>query len=398
MNRLSRHIAPMMFVALLLTSLITGCQRKPLYLVQHGNVSIATSEYDIRLEVLWGADWQVEWQYPLESWNEDIHGCIGYEEPKKVHIMTYQLDDKMQRCRWYNERFISPKGGRINLATNESYDILLYNPDTEWILFTDRDEHRSNPTGDLKTFNVTTRTNSRAQYTRTYAGYNQPDQLFGTLIDDIYISDDPDDYVIEQNEDGSVTYVCKMDATLQPYTFIYLYQVILRNNRTEKGDAVITSASGVTANGLASGTDLFTRRTHSNVVSITQENVAPLVKDYLLTLPDGTKEIADILGARIQTWGMPSIVPLEELTRGGTEPVDSTFVGVGLNLHNGYKYVMQKNVTEQMKEKPAGGVITLVIDIPKEIPDSIINRPTVSGGFDATVKDWDNEVNADLEI
>ena len=39
----------MLFVALLLTSLITGCQRKPLYLVQHGNVSIATAEFDLRL-------------------------------------------------------------------------------------------------------------------------------------------------------------------------------------------------------------------------------------------------------------------------------------------------------------------------------------------------------------
>ena len=147
MNRLSRHIAPMMFVALLLTSLITGCQRKPLYLVQHGNVSIATSEYDIRLEVLWGADWQVEWQYPWEEWNEEIHGRIGYEMPKKVHIMSYQLGDEMQRARWHNERYISPQGGRVNLATNAYYDILLYNPDTEWILFTDRDNHRGNPTG-----------------------------------------------------------------------------------------------------------------------------------------------------------------------------------------------------------------------------------------------------------
>ena len=106
--------------------------------------------------------------------------------------------------------------------------MLLYNDDTEWILFTDRGG------SDYSTFNVTTRTNSRAQYTRNYAGYNQPDQLFGTLIDDIYISDDPDDYILERNEDGSVTYVCKMEASLQPYTFIYLYQVILKNNRTDK--------------------------------------------------------------------------------------------------------------------------------------------------------------------
>lgn len=381
----------MLFVALLLTSLITGCQRKPLYLVQHGNVSIATAEFDLRLEMLWGMDWQTQWQYP---WDEAKYGPIGYTEPTRVHVIAYQLDDAMERFSWHYDRRISSKGGRVQLTTKEYYDMLLYNCDTEWILFTDLGG------SDYSTFNVTTRTNSRAQYTRNYVGYNQPDQLFGTLIDDIYISDDPDDYVLERNEDGSVTYVCKMEASLQPYTFIYLYQVILKNNRTDKDEPIVTSATGLTANGLASGADLFTRRTHSSVVSLTQDNVTPIVKDYNVTLPDGTDTIADILGARIQTWGLPSIVPLEEVTRGGVvEVADSAFVGVGLRLHNGYTYVLQKNVTEQMAEHPAGGVITLVLDVTKEIPDSIINRPTVGGGgFDVTVNQWDNGINADITI
>lgn len=393
MKSLTRHIAPMMFVALLLTSLITGCERKPLYLAQRGNVSIATGEFDISLEMLWGTDWQVEWQYPMELWDEAKFGRIGYDVPTGVHVIAYQLDDELERFRWYYDRHIGIEGGRVQLATDEHYDMLLYNDDTEWILFTDRGGD------DYSTFNVTTRTNSRAKYTRSNVGYNQPDQLFGTLIDEVYVSDDPDDYVMERNEDGSITYVCKMNATLQPYTFIYLYQVILRNNRTDEGEAIVSSAAGLTANGLASGADLFTRRTHSSIVSLTQDYVAPLVKDRMLTLPDGTRETADIMGARIQTWGLPSIVPLEELTRGEvTEPSDSTFVGVGLRLYNNYTYVMQKNVTEQMKERPAGGIITLVIDVTKEIPDSLINKPMTEGdGFKATVNQWD-EVKTEIEI
>lgn len=394
MNRLYRHIAPMMFVALLLTSLVTSCYRKPLYLVQHGNVSIATSEYDIRLELLWGADWELDWQYPLEFWDEAIYGCIGYEVSTGVHAIAYQLNDEMERFRWHYDRHVGIEGGRVQLATKEHYDMLFYNDDTEWILFTDRGGN------DYSTFNVTTRTNSRTQYTRSYAGYNQPDQLMGAFASELYISDDPDDYVLERNEDGSVSYVCKMDVVLQPYTFIYLYQVILCNNRTDEGEAIVTSAAGLTANGLASGADLFTRRTHSSVVSLTQDYVAPLVKDRELTLPDGTKETADIMGARIQTWGLPGIVPLEELTRGeAIEPVDSAFVGVGLRLHNGYTYVMQKNVTEQMVKHPAGGVITLMVDVTKEIPDSIINKqPTGGGAFNTTVNQWGNDVNRDLEL
>ena len=63
MKRVRRHIAPMMLVALLLTSLIAGCQRKPLYLAQRGTLDVDVSVYDIQLDMLWGIDWKAEWQY-----------------------------------------------------------------------------------------------------------------------------------------------------------------------------------------------------------------------------------------------------------------------------------------------------------------------------------------------
>lgn len=396
MTRRCRHIAPLTLAALLLASLIAGCQRKPLYLAQHGNVSIATAEYDLRLEMLWGIDWQSQWQYP---WDEAKYGPLGYTEPTGIHVISYLLDDAMQRCRWYNDRHISSKGGRIQLSTDNHYDMLLYSDDTEWIHFPDREEHRSN-NSDFATFNVTTRTNSRARYTRSQEGYNEPDQLFGTFIEDLYISDDPDDYIMERNEDGSVSYVCKMEAELQPYTYIYLYQVILRNNRLSKDSVIVTSYDGITANGLASGVDLFTGHTHSTPVSLTQASVAPIVKEHPLTLPNGTDTVADIIGARIQTWGLPDIIPMKVATRGEDFSVkDSTYLGIGLKLYNGYTYVMQKNVTEQMEQHPTGGVITLFIDVAKEVPDSIIHRPTVEGdGFKATVNQWENEVKTEIEI
>lgn len=396
MNRVRRHIAPMLFVALLLTSLITGCQRKELYLAQRGNVSIATAEFDLRLEMLWGTDWRTQWQYP---WDEAKYGPVGYTEPAGVHAISYLLGENMNRTYWYYDRHLGSRGGRIQLSTDNHYDILLYNNDTEWIRFVDREEHRSN-NSDFATFNVTTRTNSRAKYTRSQIGYNEPDQLFGTLIEDLYISDDPDDYIIERNEDGSVSYVRKMEAELQPYTYIYLYQVILKNNRTDKGDVIVTNYASITANGLAAGVDLFSGQTHDTPVSLTQDRVAPMVLEHTVTLPDGTDTVADIIGARVQTWGLPGIVPMKVLSRGEEVMVkDSTYLGIGLNLHNGITYVMQNNVTEQMQQHPTGGVITILLDVAKEIPDSIINRPAVGGGgFSATVNQWDNEENVEIVI
>ena len=81
MRRISRHIAPWMLVALLLTSLFTGCERKDLYLAQRGTLSIDVSVYDIQLDMMWGADWQTKWQY---LWDESLFGPIGYTEPSGV--------------------------------------------------------------------------------------------------------------------------------------------------------------------------------------------------------------------------------------------------------------------------------------------------------------------------
>ena len=393
MKRLHRHIAPVVLVMMTIVTVLAGCCRKDLYLAPRGNVEMTVTSNVFDYEILWGTEWHIDWQYP---WDEELYGPMGYTLPTGLHAIAYQLDDNQQRVRKYYDRHLDADGGHLNLGTNAWYDVLLYNDDTEWILFPDRDAVHDSV---YATFGATTRTTTKAQYTRTrtHAGYNQPDLLYGSLISNLHVSEDLNDYEEQRAEDGTIIYVRKVETTLHPYTYIYLYQVMLLNNSDAEG-TIVTSGTGLTANGLASGVDLFSRRTHSTVVSLTQENMMPLAQDVPLTLPDGTDTQGDILAARIQTWGMPDIVPHEELTRSeSTEPADSTFVGVGLRLRNGYTYVMQKNVTEQMKERPAGGVITFVVDVAREIPDSIINHKG-GGGFQATVNQWDNETRVEIQI
>ena len=385
MQRLRRHIAPITLVMIFIATMVVGCHRKPLYLAQRGNVSFTTAVIDIYLDFLWGEHWEKELQYP---WKEEEHGVLGYTEPWGIRSIVYLLDEEKRRNE-YLSRNMSKEGGRVNIVTKEYYDMLFYNNDTEYIILT---------TDKSTYYEATTRSNTKASYTRSYDGHNQPDQLFGTLLSDVYISDDPEDYVMEYAEDGSMLQVYRIDATLSPYTLIYLYQIIILNNNDAEG-ARVTGAEGITANGLASSVDLFTRATDTTVISLTQNDVKPIVANQWLHLPDGHDTIGDIFAARIQTWGLPGITPIQEVTRGaGVEPADSTFVGVGLTLRSGYTYVMQKNVTEQMKERPGGGVITLVIDAAKEIPDTLINRPAPDDGFGASVSAWDNSIEADFTI
>lgn len=384
MNRHRRHIAPWIFVALLLTSIITGCQRKDLYLAQRGMLSIDVSVYDIQLDLLWGVDWQTQWQY---LWDESLYGPIGYTEPTGVRANVYAINEASQRIK-YTTRNLPKEGGQVSLTTNQTYDMVFFNNDTEYILFS---------TDDSTYYYATTRGNTKASYTRSYASYNQPDQLFGTYLHDLYVTDDPEAYRVETTPDGSLIYVFDVDASLTPYTYIYLCQVMLLNNEDDAGKR-INGAEGVTISGLAGGVDLFTRTTDStHIVSITQDDIKPLQENRDLTLPNGTNVETDIFAARIMTWGLPGINPMEH-TRTPILTKDSVHMAVGLKLRNGTVYPLQQNITEQMQQHPTGGVITLIIDA-AEIPDSIIGeKPKPGGGFDASVDNWENEIEADIVI
>ena len=376
-----------MLVMMLVITALTSCERKDLYLSQRGTLNIDVSVYDIQLDLLWGLEWKSEWQY---LWDESLYGPVGYTEPTGIRANVYTINEARQRAK-YTTRNFGNNGGRVSLTTRQTYDMVFYNNDTEYILFS-TDENNAY-------YHATTRANAKSAYSRAYAHYNQPDQLFGTFLQDLYVSEDPDAYELQYDADGQPYYVFDVNASLTPYTFIYLCQVMLLNNDDDAGKRV-TGCEGVTLNGMAGGVDLFTRITDAdNLVSITQDEVRPMQTDRPLQLSDGTEVSGDIFAARILTWGIPGIDPLaNSKARADAQPADSIFAGVGLKLRNGNVYSIQQNITEQIKKRPAGGVITVIINT-AEIPDSIIGgKPKPGGGFDASVENWGNEIDADITI
>ena len=380
-----RHMALWMFVAWFTMNFFSSCERKDLYLAQRGLLSVDVSVYDFQLDVMWGADWQTRWQY---YWDESLYGYVGYTEPTGVRANVYILDQINQRVK-YTSRNLPKHGGRVSLTTNSAYDMVFYNNDTEYILFS---------TDETSYYHATTRSNVRTPYTNEFSHYNQPDQLFGAYMHDLYVTDDPEDYEMVEDADGTIYYVYDIEATMDPYTYIYLCQVMILNNKDDAG-LRITGAEGISISGVSSGVDLFTRTNFPDAVTISQEDVKPLQEDRDLTLPDGTKAKGDIFAARILTWGLPGIDSMERLRgRGPIEVENQVNMLVGLKVRNGSTYVMEKDITEQLKKYPAGGIITVVIDS-SEIPDEVIGvKPKPGGGFDASVDEWGNEINADIII
>jgi hypothetical protein len=400
MRILRRHIAPIAIVMTFIATMLVGCHRKPLYLAQRGNMSLGTAIIELDLDLLWGTSWKEQLQYP---WDDAKHGVLGYSEPVNVRTIIYRLEDGARQSVPVDAHFgFRQEDKRVNLATNETYD-LVFHSDGEHVGVTSVImQDYANGFGYETNIAVTNgghkavRSSTRQDYE-----YNQPDQIFGTLVSDRYISDNPDDYIMRVDEDGVVSWVDTIQATLEPYTLIYLFQIIVINNRDMNDVAIIDRVDKVTITGMASSVDLNTRRTGTTLAAVSTEygDVKERIADYPLTLPDGTRDTADIMAARVQTWGLPGIVPVVEVTRGGVEDLASTYLFIYPTLGNGLSIEpLQYDVTELMKERPGGGVITIVIDAEKEIPEDLIYLPESDGGFDATVNDWENSIEADITI
>ena len=404
----NKAIAKIQIILVFAMVLLFGnsCERKDLYL-RVDQTQISVEMYDIRLDLLWGIDWETEWQY---TWNESVSdfGTIGYTKPELIKGTIYSVDRTTGKR--FNSFFkiFDSNGGRVSLTAGSVYDMLFYNVGTMYTTFYQSD--------DFMTCTASTRMSSQTSWVRTraesensempdtvknYKDCNQPDELFGSLATNLTISEDPSTYEKEYDEYGNMTYIYKVDAALRPYSFVYMFQIVILNNNFDGKGGYFTGAKGITVTGLSQGVDLFTRRTFENTISVSTDNVKPLQNHDDVRMEDGSIiENADILATRILTWGLPGIVPIET-TKAGTKAIelDKNFIGIGLTLRNGYTYTVTKDITEQMHEKPAGGVITIYIDA-AEVPQDVIDqRPqSTGGGFEAQVQDWANEFNQEVVI
>lgn len=406
-NSNNKAIAKIQIILVFAMVILFGnsCERKNLYL-RVDQTQISVEMYDVRLDLLWGIDWETEWQY---TWNESATNfeTIGYTKPELIKGTIYNVD------RYTGKRYSSffkifdSNGGRVSLTAGSVYDMLFYNFGTEYTSFYQSD--------DYETYTASTRMSSQSSFIRTraesensqmsdsvkaYDDYNQPDELFGSLATDLVISEDPSAYEKEYDEYGNLTYIYKVDAALRPYSFIYMFQIVILNNADEKGNRIV-GAKGLSVTGLSQGVDLFTRKTFNNTISVSTDDVKPLQNHDDVRLEDGTTvDNADILAARVLTWGLPGIVPIETTKAGTKAPqYDYNFLGIDLTLRNGYTWNFTPDITEQMHNKPAGGVITVYFDA-STIPAEVIDRTPVhsGGGFNANVENWANEVNAEVTI
>lgn len=307
------------------------------------SVRLSVSFKNPDLDLLWGENWKTEWQYDWDS-SDTTYGTLGYSTPEIFKGTIYNLDANTGK-RYSN--FFKLFGLNENPATLPSggkYDMLLYNTDTENIIFQASDDFEK------YTASTTITPFGFDSLGGAYKHLDEPDELLGALVTGVDLSKPSTDSM-------------EIDVDLNPFSIIYLIQVVILNNDDDQEMQAI-GASGITITGLSQGVDLFTRKTFDKTILITTEDIKPLQNHANVRLEDGTVvENADILAARMLTWGLPGINPMAPTKNGSKAAVgNQNFIGIDFTLRNGRHYTVSYEITEQLRNKPAGGVLTVCID------------------------------------
>lgn len=288
------------------------------------------------------ADYRLDWEEPYSDWDwkntwpEHYLPYDGFRpvKPAGLRVVNTSVDGKS------DIHNLSPEGGIITLYEGAN-NLLFYNNDTEYILFSRQDN------------GATTRATTRSRTRSTYFGskyanegeetVNAPDMLYGNYMEG-YI---PEKLVMPDD----------VEVTLHPLVFTYKIRYEFK--------------SGL------------------EYVSLVRGAITGMARSVLMNTGYTSSEPATILydcektdfGARaiVRSFGVPDF-PNDNY---GTRATNKHALNLEVMLRNGNMLSFDFDITEQLKTQPHGGVIVVKGIVIKE-EDGMAG----SGGFDVDVKDW----------
>lgn len=363
-----------------LAFLLISCQRTPDLHLHDPSHNADQPEVHLDINVLWnydiGYDWQAEWSYGWDELDEATMGKLGYTEPKSFDLRRYYLGDIHDQPHHSVENFIVDGNVFRTHYHYGYYDLLTWNriitPDmVQSIVF---DETTS-----LDSVMVSTEVSkmtSRYQAPLYDHAFNQPEELFADYERDIHISKNMEDF--EGYDEETQTYYKKMQMHLAPVTYIYLTQVRLHNNKSR----VINTEGEANLSGMARQVTLNSGITGKDVVTVhyfTRFKKDCVIKD--------TGESVDIIGGRCLTFGVPNQNPNLVTKAEDLNDRVKHYMDVHMLFYNGMDSTMVFDVSEQVRKRYRGGVITIDLNV------DTIPIPSRGGGsaFDAVVKEFDEE-------
>lgn len=370
-------------------AVLVSCEREPeLHLHRGGSIDFKFPTINLELDTYWDYqfeydvdyDWQTEWHYGWDAIDAEVFGHIGYAEPTSFQLRRYFTGDNPYAPHTQVQaHFIEGRSFQGDFDWGY-WDLLIWNDihtiDGVQSLNFDETSTLEYVTAYTNQTMVPTRYNA-PRYTRSFY---EPEGLFSVYSQDIEVSEDLKGFEYDPVRN---LYVKRLDMVLQPVTYIYLTQVILHNNHNK-----ITGVDGsANLSGMARTMNLNTQVAGSDAITVHY-------KVRLKNDCDMDGESVDIVGGRLMTFGMCNIDP-NRVARGETVN-DKTlhYMDVTMLFNNGIDSTFVFDVTDQVRQKYKGGVLTIELDM------DTVPVPTRSGGsaFDAVVKGYEDGGTHEFEM
>lgn len=326
---------------------------------EHKDLCFDHEEHALKSEVLIKAVYEKEWEHTCdngpdwknyEDWEEDFgmeYDSLLPVNPDGLRVQVYNEDGTN------NVLNIAPGGGIVQMRPGE-HSLLLYNNDTEYIVFDDMNSYAE--------ARATTRTRTRSTYMgNSYVEsdneentVSEPDMLYGNYVDE---------YMAERRAEPD-----ELSVTMHPLVFCYLVRYEFSH-----GLEYVALARGALA-GMAGAVYLNSGRTSVESTTVL----------YDCTLEDFGAQ------ACVHSFGIPDYPNELYSTRAG----ERTYaLNLEVRLKNGKIKSFDFDVTDQVEVQPQGGVIVVSgIEISDEEGES------GGSGFDVDVDDWGEYEDIELPL
>lgn len=371
------------FVILSSVFTFTSCERvPPLYLHRGLHLRIPLPLVQLNLHLFWsyelGYDWESEWTYGWDELDKELFGEIGYTEPNVFELRRYFEGQTPNALHDAKDEFVVNGRQFITKYNFGYYDMLVWNqintPDGVQSLWFD-EETTLDSVMAFTNMSLAHSGYHAPAYTRSFY---QPEELFAAYERNMYISDNPDDY--DGYDPETNTYIKYMNMTLMPVTYIYLTQVRLHHNRGRIGGV----DGNANLSGMARGVTLNSGVANRDAVSVNY-NVR-FKRDCVIKQ---TGELVDVAGGRCLTFGITNQNSSRMSRAEDVQDHLRHYMDVNFHFSNGNDSTFVFDVTDQVRKRYKGGVITIDLDV------DTVKIPSRSGGsgFDAVVEDYKEEIH-----
>ncbi len=382
-----RHLLFLAILSLLLS--LTACEREPdLYLFDGGQMEIEIPNIEVGLETYWEYemiygieyDWKAEWYYGWDLNDSIAFGELGYTEPSIFQLRRYYTQQRPYAPH-HTVDADTIHGSTFHAKYAWGFWDLLVWSDIEPIQGVQSINIDEETTLDsVFAYTNQSMTLARYQAPRYSHAFYQPEPLFVAYEQAVDINEDLEGFEFDETRN---LWVKKLNMLLRPVTYIYLTQVILHHNNNR-----VVGTDGVSnLSGMARSTNMNTGTGGNDAVTVNYNTRMKLDRRM-------EDEQVDIIGGRLVTFGIcglaaNSVSNVSEIRDGYRHYMD-----VKMNFNNGMDSTLVFDVTEQVRKRFKGGVLTVELDM-DTVP---IPQRKGGSGFDAVVKDFEDGGTHEFEM